>query len=79
MSAPTPKHACGKKSYHTRIDALIALSKLDAKRRPREETRLYTCPVCSRVNHEVFHLTSQPFDPERAGTDDATNYLQALV
>lgn len=47
--------ACRKRRYHSRVDALIALSSTQMSNNPkRQESRAYFCKRC-----KGWHLTSQ--------------------
>jgi len=55
----------GKTRYRTeqeaRTELVGCLVAKNAGRNQRKEVRVYGCPLCG-----AFHLTSKPYDPERA-------------
>lgn len=60
MTGTDPRR-CAKTRYRTRIDALIALARIqrrDNPKRSKTETRPYRCGRC-----HGWHLTSKPYRP----------------
>jgi len=58
MMGNQPTTRCKKQRFKSRIDALIALSRIqwrDKSWRPKQETRAYLCERCYG-----WHLTSKP-------------------
>ena len=58
------RRGCAKVRYRNRVDALIALARIQFRDKPtraKSETRVYRCERCYG-----YHLTSKPYRPRRS-------------